>query len=151
MNASTLIHSLVDMVSKNGNLLLNVGPKADGTIDVTEMVHLLEAGKWIKANAEAIFNTTFWFVIPGTCEFRFTQTILLFDKPTEQFDANVQLPILSGDIITIIGPDNGLEVAWEASGEGITISVPSTLAETGKYCWYSRSSTSHRNLLIEQA
>jgi hypothetical protein len=77
--------------------------------------------------------------------------ILLFDKPTEQFDANVQLPILSGDIITMIGAGNDIEVAWEASGEGITISVPSTLADAGKYCWYSRSSKSHRNLLVEQA
>lgn len=59
MNASTLIHSLVDMVSKNGNLLLDFGPKADGTIDATEVAHLLEAGIWIKANAEAIFNTTY--------------------------------------------------------------------------------------------
>jgi hypothetical protein len=62
MNATTLINSLVDMVSKNGNFLLDVGPKADGTIDTTEIAHLLEAGTWIKANSEAIFNTTYWYV-----------------------------------------------------------------------------------------
>lgn len=60
MNASTVVHSLVDMVSKNGNLLLDVGPKADGTIDATEIAHLIEAGTWIKANSEAIFNTSYW-------------------------------------------------------------------------------------------
>lgn len=60
MNATTLIHSLVDMVSKNGNLLLDIGPKADGTIDTTEVAALLEAGIWIKENAESIFNTTYW-------------------------------------------------------------------------------------------
>jgi alpha-L-fucosidase len=59
MNASTLVYSLVDMVSKNGNLLLDVGPMADGTIDATEVAHLLEAGLWIKANADAIFSTTY--------------------------------------------------------------------------------------------
>jgi alpha-L-fucosidase len=59
MNDSTLIYSLVDMVTKNGNLLLDVGPMADGTIDATEVAHLLKAGLWIKANAEAIFNTTY--------------------------------------------------------------------------------------------
>jgi hypothetical protein len=62
MNATTLINSLVDMISKNGNFLLDVGPKADGTIDATEVAHLLEAGTWIKANSEAIFNTTYWYV-----------------------------------------------------------------------------------------
>jgi alpha-L-fucosidase len=64
MNASTLVHDLVDMASKNGNFLLDVGPKADGTIDATEVAHLLEGGTWIKANAEAIFNTTYWQVSP---------------------------------------------------------------------------------------
>ena len=46
MNASTLVNALVDMVSKNGNLLLDFGPKEDGTIDATEVAHLLEAGLW---------------------------------------------------------------------------------------------------------
>lgn len=62
MNASTVVSSLVDMVSKNGNFLLDIGPKADGSIDVTEVTNLKEAGTWIHANAEAIFNTTYWLV-----------------------------------------------------------------------------------------
>lgn len=62
MNASTIVTSLVDMVSKNGNLLLDFGPKADGTIEPVEVAHLMEAGTWIRANGEAIFNTTYWYV-----------------------------------------------------------------------------------------
>lgn len=60
MNSSTVVNYLVDMVSKNGNFLLDVGPMANGTIHPVEVKNLREAGIWIKANAEAIFNTTYW-------------------------------------------------------------------------------------------
>lgn len=45
MNASTIVYTLVDIVAKNGNFLLDIGPKADGTVVETEAAHLREAGK----------------------------------------------------------------------------------------------------------
>lgn len=60
MNASTIIQDLVDIVSKNGNFLLDFGPMADGTIVEEERANLKEAGEWIRGNAEGIFNTTYW-------------------------------------------------------------------------------------------
>jgi alpha-L-fucosidase len=55
-----LIGDLVDIVSKNGVLLLNIGPKADGTIPEQAQNILLEIGKWLAINGEAIYGTRPW-------------------------------------------------------------------------------------------
>ncbi|HEX4066857.1 MAG TPA: alpha-L-fucosidase [Acidobacteriaceae bacterium] len=55
--AKSLIHQLVDTVSKNGNLLLNVGPKSDGTIPEEARTVLLQIGAWLRINGAAIYGT----------------------------------------------------------------------------------------------
>ena len=61
-----LIALLVDIVSKNGNLLLDVGPEADGTIAPIQMERLVALGTWLKQNGEAIYGTTPWSHAEGT-------------------------------------------------------------------------------------
>ncbi len=56
-----LVRLLADVVSKNGNLLLNIGPRADGTIPEGMQTRLLELGRWLKKNGEAIYGTEPWY------------------------------------------------------------------------------------------
>lgn len=54
---STLIQNLIDIASKGGNYLLNIGPKADGSIPAESIERLQQVGAWMKVNGEAIYGT----------------------------------------------------------------------------------------------
>ncbi|KUI59361.1 Tissue alpha-L-fucosidase [Cytospora mali] len=150
MNASTIVYSLVDMVAKNGNFLLDIGPRADGTIVETEAANLRQAGKWIHAHAEAIFNTTYWFVqteIASPQEVRFTQTddafyIVFLEVPDVADDGhvwvNATIPILEGDVLSLLGVNvtGADELAWKTSEEGyLAISVSDEALAAEEYGW----------------
>lgn len=58
----SLVEDLIDIVSKNGCMLLNVGPKADGTIAQEDQDVLRGIGKWLSSNGEGIYKTSYWRV-----------------------------------------------------------------------------------------
>lgn len=154
MNASTIVYTLVDIVAKNGNFLLDVGPHADGTVDATEASHLRAAGTWIRAHAEAIFNTTYWFVqtqVASPWEIRFTQTddafyILFLDEPVPDAEGyvwvNATVPVLEGDRISMVGSSGGNvtgadDLSWKTSEEEgyLAISLSSEILASEEYGW----------------
>ena len=61
-SAKTVIHTLADVVSKNGNLLLNIPVRGDGTIDSEERAVVEEVAAWMQINSEAIYGTRPWNV-----------------------------------------------------------------------------------------
>lgn len=142
MNATIIVHDLVDMVSKNGNFLLDIGPRANGSIVDVEARNLRLAGEWIHAHAEAIFNTTYWFVMSEIADegVRFTQTddafyILFLKKPGPVLYIDALLPLLEGGMVTVIGGKIDVPVLWEkgqagSPASGFTFYVPEALWET---------------------
>ncbi|KAK7954324.1 glycoside hydrolase family 29 protein [Apiospora saccharicola] len=155
MNASTVVRTLVDMVAKNGNLLLDIGPRADGSLVQAEVDNLREAGRWIHAHGEAIFNTTYWFVqseiAGGGPEVRFTQTesafyILFLERPPVSEGGVVKVsapvPILPGDQVSLLAVEGGESLLWSVSGEGgdsqLSITVEENLLDSEEFCWVFR-------------
>ena len=61
LDGTALIRLLVDVVSKNGNLLINVGPRADGSVPALQSAALEQLGDWLAAHGEAIYGTRPWF------------------------------------------------------------------------------------------
>ncbi|KAK7934699.1 glycoside hydrolase family 29 protein [Apiospora marii] len=152
MNASAIVRTLVDMVAKNGNLLLDIGPRADGSLVQAEVDHLREAGRWIRGHGEALFNTTYWFVqsevAGGGPGVRFTQTesafyILFLERPVVTEEGVVKVlapvPILPGDRVSLLTVEGGESLAWSVSGEGsdaqLSIAVEEDLLDRGEFSW----------------
>jgi len=145
MNATALVRQLVDIVAKNGNLLLNVGPRADGTIPRVEVDNLREAGKWIHAHEEAIFNTTYWFrraeVRNEDSDVRFTQTaealyILSLRKPAGgRLVVEAPLPIMLGDDVSFMSAGDLVDVEWSFDGTSLSLVVDEDIVEQEAYCW----------------
>ncbi len=57
-SSEVLIRNLVDIASKGGNYLLNIGPKADGTVPVQSVNALEEMGRWMRVNGQSIYGTS---------------------------------------------------------------------------------------------
>jgi alpha-L-fucosidase len=131
-----LVRMFVDIVSKNGNLLLNVGPMADGTIPEIQFSRLRALGVWLKVNGEAIFSTRPWVRAEGATEdgtaVRFTRqgqalyAILLGTPREEQIILKgVRAPAGAG--ITLLGRAGDL--AWMQKEEDLSVTLPGRLPD----------------------
>jgi len=125
------VRLFVDIVSKNGNLLLNVGPMADGTIPDLQQARLEGLGAWLAVNGEAIFGMRPWTRAEGVTRegigVRFTRrpdalSAILLAAPT---GASVTLRGLiagPGAAVRMLGSEAPL--AWRQASDGITVSFP---------------------------
>ncbi|MFF1766646.1 alpha-L-fucosidase [Streptomyces sp. NPDC058249] len=140
MTAEEVVRSLVDIVSKNGNFLLDIGPRADGTIPEIMQTRLRETGRWLKTNGEAIYDTTYWSRMAQLGEdLRFTVRqnkafyIHSLTAPGAKLTVEAPVPIRTGDKVTMLGHDRPL--TWTVRNGSLVVDVPEAARKAGQYVW----------------
>ena len=156
-----IICDLIDIVSKNGRMLLNVGPRADGTITAGETQVLRDLGEWMKINGEAIHEAQPWkwfgegevnaqsgFFMDGEekgftpRDFRFTYKagcIYSFQLRPDGRDVQICTLAAKGmydlcfDKIELLGCPE--PITYQRTGEGLTIQVPGTVSTKYPLCF----------------
>ena len=145
-----IIHDLVDITSKNGNLLLNIGPRPDGSITDEQKQVLLSIGKWLKVNGDAIYGTRCWIKSgegesKGTSgsfsdneatkyncqDIRFTTKDNTLYAITLDWGKRVMIKSLNKDVVRdakilnveMLGSDE--KIAWQQTDKGLLITFPS--------------------------
>ncbi|SFR98383.1 alpha-L-fucosidase [Granulicella pectinivorans] len=138
-----LVHLLVDVVSKNGNLMLGVGPEADGSISPVQLARLQALGEWLKQNGEAIYGTKPWTRAEGdtgeALGLRFTQKdgnlyAILLDAPTTRSVLLHTVTARPDSQIFLLGDPN--PISWKQEGADLRLQLPMTLP--GKYAYSLR-------------
>ncbi|MFC9673551.1 MULTISPECIES: alpha-L-fucosidase [unclassified Streptomyces] len=140
MSTEEVVHSLVDIVSKNGNFLLDIGPRADGTIPEIMQTRLRETGHWLKTNGEAVYDTTYWSRMAQLGEdLRFTVRpnkafyIHSLAEPGATLRVEAAVPVRPGDKVTMLGYDRPLN--WRATGGSFVVDVPAAARAAGEHVW----------------
>ena len=156
-SAVEILRDLVDIVSKNGNLLLNVGPRADGSFADEDTAILASIGSWLNINGEAIYDTSYWrlfgegptrieegqftdgnaklftpadirFTVKGSCLYA---TVLVFpeDGIVRIQSLRAKSPHFEGIIknISVLGYDEA--PVWERDTEALTIKTTAVFSD----------------------
>ena len=128
-STETLLRNLIDIASKGGNYLLNVGPTSEGLIPAPSVERLEAIGRWMKVNGEAIYGTTaspFKELAWGRCTTKAepqgaTLYLHVFDWPR---DGHLLLPGLKNEVQSASLLSGGARLAVEARDGGIQITTP---------------------------
>jgi alpha-L-fucosidase len=137
--SEALVHLLIEKVASGGNLLLNIGPTADGRIPVIMQQRLADMGEWLNVNGEAIYETSVW-------EAAHKQQDISAYFTTKEKDLYVICTAFPTQAITIKGVSGNpsvsllgsdVKIKYSQSGKNITLFPPAITPVTTpcKYAW----------------
>ena len=127
-SSEELVHILINKVARGGNLLLNIGPTADGRIPVIMQQRLADIGNWLKVNGEAIYSSRKWEAAPAVTD---EGNIYFTTKGKDLYVIMTSWPDKPVTVIGTAGAGNvtmlGFEgkIKYSSSGNKLTIYPPS--------------------------
>ncbi|MDR3193674.1 MAG: alpha-L-fucosidase [Tannerella sp.] len=133
-----LVHLLIDKVSTGGNLLLNIGPTADGRIPVIMQQRLADIGRWLERNGEAIYGTRAWDVATGQPDIQAAFTckgndlyVICRKYPAKAI--TVKGIAKKPSSVTLLG--SSARVGCSQSGKNLTLTPPPPTTAGGEHAW----------------
>ncbi|KAI8388687.1 alpha-L-fucosidase-domain-containing protein [Radiomyces spectabilis] len=145
-STTSLIVELVNVVTKGGNFLLNIGPDASGKVPDVMANCLREIGQWLDKVNPAIFNSEpYWVTTEDTLEpgqpLRFSQRrdgrafyVFSLQRPIHRMVVKTVIPLRQQSVIRMMG--SAIELRWEVHNNGrLIIVIPSGITNTLEHVW----------------
>ena len=135
-----VVHTLIETVSRNGNFLINIGPRADGSIPEWQVERLRAMGAWLKSNSEAIYGTRYWREFTQENEnLSFTTKgaklyAIKMDSPVAPFTIEATAGWQKEQVraVRLLGSD--ADVSWKMTSRGLRIVPPKNLGSS-RHAW----------------
>ena len=135
-----VIHEMIEVISRNGNFLVNIGPKADGRIPEPQVERLRAMGDWLAINGEAIYGSRYWKVSGQKNEHLAftTKGKTLYAIKLAEPEAPFTIEATAGwgadtvQSVKLLG--SGADVGWKMTPAGLQITPPTNLG-TSRYAW----------------
>jgi alpha-L-fucosidase len=155
-----VIHEMVEVISRNGNFLINIGPKADGTIPDWQVERLHVMGDWLKINGKAIYGSRYWkedaqknehlcFTTNGK-----TLYAIKCAEPTAPFTIEATAGWKKSQVKSVKLLGSGDRVRWEMTPNGLNITPPKDLGAS-RFAWAFEIRTDreqhHPNAIVSDA
>ena len=135
-----VIREMVEVISRNGNYLINIGPKADGTLVPEQVERLKSMGKWLKINGAAIYGSRYWKVFEQKQDhLAFTTNgknlyAIALKKPSTAFTIAATSDWTPEQVksVRLLGSD--AKVEWKMTDSGLKITPPEDLGQS-EHAW----------------
>jgi len=144
-----VIHEMIEVISRNGNFLVNIGPMADGTIPPQQVERLHAMGGWLKVNGNAIYGSRYWKVDTQKNEHLCFTTngkklyAIKLSKPSSPFTITATAGWSADQVksVKLLGSD--ATVSWKITPGGLQITPPSNLGKS-MFAWSFEIVTSEK-------